>query len=95
MLALTDNAVQAVKQIVSASDPEAETSGMRVSAAPGEQSNFQLSIAKLPGEDDEVVEEGGARVFLDQAAASALGDKVLDADVVENRVAFTIMSQPS
>jgi Fe-S cluster assembly iron-binding protein IscA len=47
----------------------------------------------LPAEDDEVIEEHGARVFLEPAAASLLDDKVLDANVEEDRVAFTIADQ--
>jgi iron-sulfur cluster assembly protein len=70
LLALTDNAVQAVRDI-----------------------NFQLSIVPLPAEDDEVIEEHDARVFLEPEAASLLDDKVLDATVESNRVAFTIADQ--
>jgi len=50
-------------------------------------------VVALPGEDDEVVEEQGARVFLDPAAASLLEDKVLDASLEQNQVAFTIADQ--
>jgi Fe-S cluster assembly iron-binding protein IscA len=48
---------------------------------------------QLPAEDDEVIEERGARVFLEPEAASLLDDKVLDASVDENQVAFTIADQ--
>jgi hypothetical protein len=34
-----------------------------------------------------------ARVFLEPQAASLLGDKVLDASIEENQVAFTIVDQ--
>jgi Fe-S cluster assembly iron-binding protein IscA len=37
-----------------------------------------------------VIEEQGARVFLEPEAASLLDDKVLDASVEHNQVAFTI-----
>jgi iron-sulfur cluster assembly protein len=47
----------------------------------------------VPAEDDEVIEEQGARVFLEPDAASLLGDKALDASVKENQVAFTIADQ--
>jgi hypothetical protein len=40
-----------------------------------------------------VIEEAGARVFLDPGTASLLDDKVLDADVAEGQVAFTIVDQ--
>ena len=94
MLALTDNAVEAVKTIVSSSDDVSETGGLRMVAEQGgTQMNLQLSVALLPGEDDEVIEEQGARVFLEPEAASLLDDKVLDASVEHNQVAFTIAEQ--
>ena len=92
LLALTDNAVEAVKNIVSSSDNE--TSGLRmVAERAGTQANFQLSVVPLPAEDDEVIEKRGARVFLEPEAASLLDDKVLDASVEQNQVAFTIADQ--
>lgn len=81
LLALTDSAVEAVKNILSSSDEVAETGGL---------ANFQLSVVQLPAEDDEVIEEQGARVFLEPEAASLLEDKVLDASVEQDQVAFTI-----
>jgi iron-sulfur cluster assembly protein len=94
MLALTDNAVEAVQEILSLSDEAPEMGGLRLVAEPaGAQTNFQLSVVALPAEDDEVIEEQGARVFLDPEAASLLGDKVLDARIESNQVAFTIADQ--
>jgi iron-sulfur cluster assembly protein len=91
MLALTDSAVQAVKHIVSSVEDVPETGGLRMVAEPtAEQVNFQLSVVPLPAEDDEVIEEQGARVFLEQEAASLLDDKILDATEEQNQVAFTI-----
>jgi iron-sulfur cluster assembly protein len=94
LLALTDNAVQAVKDIVSSSEQVAETGGLRlVAERAGTQASFQLSIVSLPAEDDEVIEEEGARVFLEPEAASLLDEMVLDASVENNTVAFTIADQ--
>ena len=94
MLALTDNAVEAVKGIVSSSEEVPESGGVRVVAGrSGTEPNFELSVVSLPGEDDEVIEEHGARLFLDPDAASLLKDKVLDASVEQNRVAFTLVDQ--
>jgi iron-sulfur cluster assembly protein len=56
----------------------------------GTQANLQVSVVLLPAEDDEVIEEQGARVFLEPEAAALLDDKVLDASVEHNQVAFTI-----
>jgi iron-sulfur cluster assembly protein len=94
LLALTDSAVQAVKDIVSSSDEIAETGGLRmVAERAGTRANFGLSVVPLPAEDDEVIEEQGVRVFLEPEAASLLDDKVLDASVEQNQVAFTIADQ--
>ena len=94
LLALTESAVQAVKEIVSSSEEVRETGGLRlVVERAGAQANFQLSVVALPAEDDEVIEEQGARLFLDSEAASLLEDKVLDVSVEQNEVAFTLADQ--
>lgn len=94
MLALTDRAVEVVKEIV-ASDGPAESSGLRMVADKiGPEPHIQITIAALPGEDDEVVETEGARVFLEPTAATLLEDKLLDATVEQNTVSFTIVDQP-
>ena len=94
LLALTDNAVEAVKNIVSSSDETSETGGLRlVAEREGAQANLRLSVVPLPAEDDEVIEEQGARVFLEPEAASLLDDKVLDASVEQDQVAFTVADQ--
>jgi Fe-S cluster assembly iron-binding protein IscA len=94
LLTLTENAVQAVKGIVSSSEEVPESGGVRVVAGrAGAEPNFELSVVSLPGEDDEVIEEHGARLFLDPGAAALLEDKVLDASVEQNRVAFTLADQ--
>jgi iron-sulfur cluster assembly protein len=94
LLTLTDNAVEAVKGIVSSADEVPETGGLRlVAEQEGMQANLHLSVVPLPAEDDEVIEEQGARVFLEPTAASLLDDKTLDATVDESRVEFTITDQ--
>ena len=94
MLALTDSAVDAVRRIVESSDEASETAGLRLVAdQTGMEANFHLSVTQLPAEDDEVIEEEGARVFLEPQAASLLDDKVLDATLDQDRVAFAIADQ--
>lgn len=94
LLALTDNAVQAVRQILSSQEEVPETGGLRMVAdQAGDRVNFELSVVPLPAEDDEVIDEEGARLFLEPEAASFLDDKLLDADIEQNRVAFTIAEQ--
>jgi iron-sulfur cluster assembly protein len=94
LLALTGSAAEAVKDILSSSDEVPETGGLRIVAERAEtQANFELSVVPLPAEDDEVIDEEGARIFLEPEAASLLDDKVLDASVEQNQVAFTIADQ--
>ena len=94
LLALTNNAVEAVKSIVSSSNKASETGGLRlVAERAGTQANFHLSVVPLPAEDDEVIDEEGARVFLEPEAASLLDEKILDASVEQDQVAFTIADQ--
>ena len=94
MLALTDRAVQAVKEIISTEEEMSETGGLRMAAErAGAQANLQLSVVALPAEDDEVIDERGARVFLDPDAALLLDDKILDASIDQGRVAFTVEEQ--
>jgi iron-sulfur cluster assembly protein len=94
LLALTDRAVEAVKEIVSSSGEAPETGGLRLSAdRDGTQASFRLRVASLPAEDDAVIEERGARVFVEPDAAALLDDKMLDATVDQNQVAFTVVDQ--
>ena len=91
MLALTDSAVEAVKGIISASAGESGAGGLRLMAEEdGKQTSFRLSVVPMPAEDDQVIEEDGARLFLETRAASLLDDKVLDASIEQGEVAFTI-----
>ncbi|HEX5583104.1 hypothetical protein [Gaiella sp.] len=95
-LTLTENAVEAVKEIVASAPEVQESSGMRIvaSEAADGRASFELSIAAIPSEDDEVIEEQGARVFLESSASDLLDDKSLDARVGDDRqIAFVIGEQ--
>ena len=94
MLALTDRAVEAVRDIVSSSGETSESGGLRMTAErTGNQASFKLRVVSLPAEDDAVIEEHGARVFIEADAATLLDDKVLDATVDRDQVAFTVVDQ--
>ncbi len=95
LLALTDSAVEAVKGIVSSSEEAAETGGLRLTAErAGTQASFKLRVVPLPAEDDQVIEDHGARVFVEADAATLLDDKVLDASIDDNQVAFMVVDRP-
>jgi iron-sulfur cluster assembly protein len=93
MLALTENAIEAVKTVIWQADAATELSGLRMVAPGGEEEGLELNVAQLPAEDDEVIEERGARIFLEPGAAALLDDKILDATLEYDRVEFTIADQ--
>jgi iron-sulfur cluster assembly protein len=94
MLALTEGAVDAVKRLVESSEETTDSSGLRMVVEPaGPRTNLQLSVVQLPAEDDQIIEEQGARIFLEPEAAALLDDKVLDASVEQGQVAFTLAEQ--
>jgi Fe-S cluster assembly iron-binding protein IscA len=63
-----------------------DDAGQRIDTA-GE-SQFTLEIALEPAPGDQVIEEDGARVFVDPEAAPMLDDAELDARTEGNQVAF-------
>ncbi len=82
-LTLTENATNVVKTIVE-QNPGTETGGLRIDGADRGPTDFALSLVPEPLEADTVVEEGGARIFLEPTAAQVLDDKVLDAQVEQD-----------
>lgn len=97
MLTLTDNATAIVSTLVSR-QTEAPDAGLRIhsTAAPDTEGGARLAVlvAADPEPQDQIVEVSGTRLFLDEGAASALDDKVLDAGVDdEGAVSFAVMPQ--
>ena len=95
MLAITDTAAEAINGIVTSQEAP-ETAGLRIVARTENQPEgaLEVSVAATPAEDDEVVEESGAQVFLEPRAAEVLDDKVLDAEVNEQgQVRFAVGQQ--
>lgn len=95
MLTLTRDAAEAIREIVDQSPLEGDEGGLRITASPVSetQAALELTLAEEPDPADEVVEQSGARVYLEPVAAAALTDKVLDADVEDEGVRFTIVDQ--
>jgi Fe-S cluster assembly iron-binding protein IscA len=93
MLTLTDSAVSAIRSLTSQPEVPEET-GLRIMAQGEEAPSLQLTLAVGPTADDEVIEENGARVFLEPTAAVVLDSKSLDAQVDDQgKVAFSIREQ--
>jgi len=82
MLTLTQTAAEAVEELV-ARVPLAEDGGVRIRDTGG-SAGFELSVVPVPDPADTVVVEGGARIFLDETAAAALDDRVLDAELSDD-----------
>ena len=95
MLTLTENATAVIKNITE-SQQQPDGSGLRiVQQGAGQEAELALTTAPEPESGDQVVEEQGARVFLEETAAQTLDDKVLDAQVDESGgVQFTLAIQP-
>lgn len=92
MLRVTDEAAARVKDLSLAGGPSA---GLRIAVdRRGAERAVLISVADKPEENDRVVEEYGARVFLEPAAASALHDKVLSVVEKDRRLAFAFADQP-
>jgi Fe-S cluster assembly iron-binding protein IscA len=94
MLTLTPNAATAIRALVEASDLPDEAAGLRIADDPTHEA-LTLSIAAVPAEDDKVLDDAGARVFLAPEAANLLDDKTLDAGMDgEGHVQFGITQPP-
>ncbi len=98
MLTLTPNATETIEQILS-SPAVPDSAGIRITpsmhvtdgASSGEE--LIVAVAEGPGSGDQVIEEGGARVFVQDSLAEPLDDMFLDANVVDQQVQFLLGGQ--
>lgn len=95
MLTVTHEASKAI-QTLTDQIPETETAGLRISVEPGSDGSAQLalSIAESPLPADEVIEADGANVYLAEPVVAFMDDKVLDASIEAEGVAFSIHETP-
>lgn len=92
MLTLTENASTVVKTLVEQNG--GGDAGLRISQDAPDSPALHVIPSENPQPGDQVVEEDGARVFLEEVAADTLEDKILDAQVDDRGgVQFTIASQ--
>ena len=95
MLALSERAVVAINGIMS--NPEIpEGAGLRVSpqmTGGTEAVTLELSVVEAPAGGDQVVEDQGAQVFVDERVGPMLDDKTLDATTEGEQVQFTIVDR--
>ena len=95
MLTLSSNAAEAVKTMAEAAPDLPSDSGLRIHAEPtGEgQVGLELTMVEQPTEGDQVIEEAGARVFVERGTVAYLEDKVLDAAIDGSRIQFSLSEQ--
>ena len=97
MLTLTPGATDAIEGILKAPGIP-EGAGIRIAAAAptnsaAAASELQVTVAAEPDDSDQLIEEEGARVFVEDTVADALKDKQLDADIVDEHVRFSLADQ--
>ncbi|MEV0002211.1 iron-sulfur cluster biosynthesis family protein [Micromonospora sp. NPDC050980] len=79
MLTMTDNAVLVIRDLAAQQDL-ADAGGLRI-AADTEAGSLSLELVPQPVQGDQVVDDQGARIFLDSDAAELLNDTAVDAVV--------------
>ena len=93
MLTLTDRAAETIRTLITQPGVPADT-GLRMSLQEGEAGTLALSLER-PQPDDAVIEDGGARVFVQRDAAAMVEDRELDAQLDEQgRASFRLGVQP-
>jgi len=90
MLSITSDAAEVIRGLM-----DAGAGGLRISTGPatanGHGPALVLDLATEPKAHDEVVDDDGAQVFVDPAAAATLDGKVLDAHLEGEELAFAVL----
>jgi Fe-S cluster assembly iron-binding protein IscA len=91
VLTLTDTAATEIRNLIA--QPEVpDDGGVRIAGNP--EGALTLALAGSPTDGDAVVEDHGARVFLEEQTVQLLDDKELDAGVdPQGNVQFSIAQQ--
>jgi iron-sulfur cluster assembly protein len=79
MLTMTDNAVLVIRDLANQQDV-GEAGGLRI-AADTDAGSLSIELVEQPAQGDQVVDNQGARIFLDADAAQLLNDTSVDAEV--------------
>jgi iron-sulfur cluster assembly protein len=92
VLAISEEAAQAVQSLVTAPGMP-EGAGLRITTEVtevegGPRQDLRLRVVSEPSEGDEVLE--AERIFVDPQAAEFLDDKILDADIVDDDVRWSL-----
>ena len=93
MLAVSEQAATAIDGIIAANEMS-EEAGVRLSreaGANGSEPGIRLELVDGPAPGDASLES--APVFLEPEVAEALDDKVLDAEIADEQVRFSVRPQ--
>jgi Fe-S cluster assembly iron-binding protein IscA len=94
MVALTNNAAAAIRELTGRRDAPA-SAGLRVTTEQPIR-RLRLALANQPHDGDEVLDTCGARLFLDPDAAQILDGKALDAATdAEGTFRFAVIKRPT
>jgi iron-sulfur cluster assembly protein len=98
MLALTEDAAVMIERLLEKPDVP-DHAGLRIAAGEstngdGDSRSLQVMLAAEPADEDLVVEEAGARVFIEQTVAPYLDDKLLDVATDERGAQFSLQTAP-
>jgi Fe-S cluster assembly iron-binding protein IscA len=92
LLTLTDRAAETIRTLTSQPGIPADT-GLRMSLQDSDAGPLALSL-EGPQPDDSVIEDSGARVFVQRDAAAIVDDRELDAQLDEQgRASFMLGNQ--
>ena len=91
MLTLAPSAVEAVDALLQTADVPDEA-GLRIAlAADSPEIALSIQVAPAPADQDQVIEEAGARVFVESAGAEFLADAQLEAEAQGDQIAFGVL----
>lgn len=92
MLTLTERAAATIRTLTSQPGIPADT-GLRMSVQDSDSGTLALSL-EGPQPGDDVIEDGGARVFVEHDAAEIVSDSELDAEFDDQgRASFMLGAQ--
>ena len=94
MLAITHSALEAIQGLTSQPGVP-EGAGLKLSGqTTPEGASLELTLAEGPDETDQVIQAEDANVFVAAPVSELLDDKVLDAEIQDDRVSFRLLEQP-
>ncbi|MEA2167551.1 MAG: iron-sulfur cluster assembly protein [Solirubrobacteraceae bacterium] len=89
MLTLTPEAVEAVDTLLHCDEKIPQAAGLRLGAK--DDQDIAVALTLSPADEDQVIEDAGARVFVAPEIATMVDDAVLHAEEQGGRFAFGLV----